>query len=163
MGNIFSYCWNVKDNFRDRYLLKPLTDNDSKTNHKDYSYASFVDSDKDSDNIVLDNINMLNRKIEILEETTQCSLKNISTDIKHIYVEQEEIKKNINSSIYSNKTIKYEITEPIKYEITEPIKYEITEPIKYDQCNQSSMFVNESVYHDFNSNNDNISSEEETY
>ena len=187
MGNIFSYCWKVKDNFsemKDSYLLKPLNkDDESPCN--EYSYASFVDGDGDRD-IVLENLNMLHKKIEILEDTTQSSLKNISLDIKHIYGEQEEIKKHINSpnsSTYSNRSKSSvneininssnssdEITEPLKYEITEPLKYEITEPL-----NQSSMFVNESVYHDTenslkNNMNDldnditnNESSEEETY
>jgi len=167
MGNIFSYCWKVKDNFgelKDNYLLKPLNDNDS----NDYSYASFVDGDGDGAK-ALDNLNMLNRKIEILEETTQSSLKNISTDIKHIYIEQEEIKKHINSpnsSTYSNKSIdnKSIDNKSIDNKSIDNIKYEITE--------QSSMFVNESVYHDFNNDfntdfntdfNNNISSEEETY
>ena len=53
--------------------------------------------------MIIDNINIIHRKREILENTTQESLKNIHNDIRHIYEEQETIKEKY---VYTNRIIK---------------------------------------------------------
>jgi hypothetical protein len=93
MGNIFTYCWKIRDNMHDNHLLEPLN---NRSNVDSVEYASFLENNSsvlDHNSIVLEHINMLNTKVEILENTTQKSLKSISSDIRHIYSEQEELKK----------------------------------------------------------------------
>ena len=74
MGNLFSYYFN-NQKYDDR-LIVPL-------NKEEIQYASITD---------IDNINS---NINILENTTQNSLKNISLDIRFIFKEIENIKINL--------------------------------------------------------------------
>ena len=79
MGNIFSYFFNEKTNYDyDDSLLQPLNNNndiDNKTH-----YASLID------------IESINSQVDILEKTTQNSLRNISKDVQYLFEEVKEIK-----------------------------------------------------------------------
>ena len=82
MGNIFSYCLGIKQKVKDSALFDRLNNEDE----NQYSYASFIDNQNESEQkIIIDNINIIHRKIEILENTTQESLKNIHNDISTIF------------------------------------------------------------------------------
>ena len=115
MGNIFSYCWGIKQKVKDSTLFDRLNNEDE----NQYSYASFIDNQNENEQkMIIDNINLIHRKIEILENTTQDSLKNIHNDIKHIYEEQEVLKKsmytqteNLSSSDISEDSIQNPLQE----------------------------------------------------
>lgn len=78
MGNIFSYWFNSKNVKYDDSLLDPLNQ------EEEIQYASLLD------------IESINGQVGILEQTTQNSLKNISTDVKYLFSEIEYLKKQIN-------------------------------------------------------------------
>ena len=143
MGNIFSYCWGIKQKVKDSALFDRLNNEDE----NQYSYASFIDNENDSENkIIIDNINLIHKKIEILENTTQDSLKNIHNDIKHIYPEQETLKRSMYTQTSLNNS-------------------EVSEDSLENPLQENKLFVNESVqdsvYHDIQ--NKITTSDEETY
>ena len=143
MGNIFSYCWGIKQKVKDSALFDRLNNEDE----NQYSYASFIDNENDSENkIIIDNINLIHKKIEILENTTQDSLKNIHNDIKHIYQEQETLKRSMYTQTSLNNS-------------------EVSEDSLENPLQENKLFVNESVqdsvYHDIQ--NKITTSDEETY
>ena len=144
MGNIFSYCWGIKQKVKDSTLFDRLNNEDE----NQYSYASFIDNQKKKKKkMIIDNINIIHRKIEILENTTQESLKNIHNDIRHIYEEQEVLKKSM-----------YTQTEDLS-------NSEVSEDSIQNPIQENKSFVNESVqdsvYHDIQ--NKLPTSDEETY
>ena len=146
MGNIFSYCWGIKQKVKDSTLFDRLNNEDE----NQYSYASFIDNQNESEQkIIIDNINIIHRKIEILENTTQESLKNIHNDIRHIYEEQETLKKSM-----------YTQTESLNNSESEVSEDSIQNPLQENKSfiNES---VQESVYHDIQNKISN--SDEETY
>lgn len=150
MGNIFSYCWGLKQKVKDSALFDRLNGEDQ----NQYSYASFIDNENESEQkIIIDNINLIHRKIEILENTTQESLRNIHNDIKHIYEEQETLKKSM-----------YTQTESINSE-SAVSDDSIQNPLKGNNSIPNESFINESVqesvYHDIQNKIPN--SDEETY
>jgi|TARA_X000000950_G_C13864000_1_gene639924 hypothetical protein len=149
MGNIFSYCWGIKQKVKDSTLFDRLNNEDE----NQYSYASFIDNQNESEQkMIIDNINIIHRKIEILENTTQESLKNIHNDIRHIYEEQEVLKKSM-----------YTQTEDLSN--SEVSEDSIQNPIQENKSFVNESFVNESVqdsvYHDIQ--NKLPTSDEETY
>ena len=149
MGNIFSYCWGIKQKVKDSTLFDRLNNEDE----NQYSYASFIDNQNESEQkMIIDNINIIHRKIEILENTTQESLKNIHNDIRHIYEEQEVLKKSM-----------YTQTEDLSN--SEVSEDSIQNPIQENKSIVNESFVNESVqdsvYHDIQ--NKLPTSDEETY
>ena len=149
MGNIFSYCWGIKQKVKDSTLFDRLNNEDE----NQYSYASFIDNQNESEQkMIIDNINIIHRKIEILENTTQESLKNIHNDIRHIYEEQEVLKKSM-----------YTQTEDLSN--SEVSQDSIQNPIQENKSFVNESFVNESVqdsvYHDIQ--NKLPTSDEETY
>ena len=149
MGNIFSYCWEIKQKVKDSTLFDRLNNEDE----NQYSYASFIDNQNESEQkMIIDNINIIHRKIEILENTTQESLKNIHNDIRHIYEEQEVLKKSM-----------YTQTEDLSN--SEVSEDSIQNPIQENKSFVNESFVNESVqdsvYHDIQ--NKLPTSDEETY
>ena len=151
MGNIFSYCLNIKRKGKNSTLFDRLNDEDE---HNKYSYASFIDNENESEQkIIIDNINLIHRKIEILENTTQESLRNIHNDIKHIYEEQETLKKSM-----------YTQTDSINSE-SAVSDDSIQNPLKGNNSIPNESFINESVqesvYHDIQNKIPN--SDEETY
>ena len=77
MGNIFSYWFNSDIKYEES-LLDPL-------NQEDIQYASLLD------------IESINGQVGILEQTTQSSLKNISTDVKYLFEEINRLKTQINN------------------------------------------------------------------
>ena len=84
MGNLFSYYFNNQK--YDDSLTVPLTKEDTQ-------YASIID------------IEHINLNVNVLENTTQNSLKNISLDITFLFKEIEAIKiklEKINSTIITN-------------------------------------------------------------
>ena len=149
MGNIFSYCWGLKRKINDSTLFDRLnTDNQE----NQYSYASFIDNENDSENkIIIDNINLIHKKIEILENTTQDSLKNIHNDIKHIYQEQETLKRSMYTQTSLNNS---EVSED---------SLENNKPRYIQESFQESFqeSAQESIYHDIQ--NKITTSDEETY
>lgn len=89
MGNCFSYYFNNQK--YDDSLTTPLNDED--LNNEDIKYEQ----------IDIDNIN---KHINVLEDTTQSSLKNISLDITFLFKEINNLKINIekiNSVILKHK------------------------------------------------------------
>jgi len=78
MGNIFSYWFNSNNVKYNDSLLDPLNQ------EEEIQYASLLD------------IESINGHVGILEQTTQNSLKNISTDVKYLFSEIEYLKKQIN-------------------------------------------------------------------
>ena len=151
MGNIFSYCWTVKDKIKESTLFDRLNNNENETNQ--YSYASFIDNETENENkMIIDNINLIHQKIEILENTTQESLKNIHNDIKHIYKEQEVLKQ----SMY---------TQTEKLSSSNISEDSIQNPLQENKSFINNSFVNESVqesvYHDIQ--NKITTSDEDTY
>lgn len=78
MGNIFSYWYSSNNVKYDDSLLDPLN------KEEEIQYASLLD------------IESINGQVGILEQTTQNSLKNISTDVKYLFDEIADLKNQIN-------------------------------------------------------------------
>ena len=78
MGNCFSYYFNNKN--YDDSLTMPLNDED--LNNEDIKYESIE-------------IDHINNHINVLEDTTQSSLKNISLDITFLFKEINNLKVKI--------------------------------------------------------------------
>lgn len=78
MGNMFSYWFSSNNVKYNDSLLDPLNQ------EEEIQYASLLD------------IESINGQVGILEQTTQNSLKNISTDVKYLFDEIEYLKKQIN-------------------------------------------------------------------
>jgi hypothetical protein len=74
MGNIFSFFFKNNINLEDS-LLEPLINEEP--------YASLLE------------INTLNSQVNILEQTTQNSLINISKDVKHLFIEIDNLKNRL--------------------------------------------------------------------
>jgi len=79
MGNIFSYWYSSNNVKYDDSLLDPLN------KEEEIQYASLLD------------IESINGQVGILEQTTQNSLKNISTDVKYLFEEINRLKTQINN------------------------------------------------------------------
>ena len=82
MGNIFSYYFGSNKFKYGDSLLDPLNQED-----EEIQYASLLD------------IESINGQVGILEQTTQSSLKNISTDVKYLF-DEIVILKNQYESLY---------------------------------------------------------------
>lgn len=130
MGNIFSYYFNSNNIKYEDSLLDPL-------NNEEIQYASLLD------------IESINGQVGILEQTTQSSLKNISTDVKYLFEEISSLKKQIESI--------YLILDNDKNTINSNDSSE-------DITNTDTTNQEVSIYLDANNiNQDEVTSSEETY
>jgi len=166
MGNIFSYYFKSNNIKYNDSLLDPLT----KDMDEDIQYASLLD------------IQSINGQVGILEETTQSSLKNISTDVNYLFEEVNILKKQIDyickqlEICEEENNQEYHVNHEVQEVQGDHVNHEVQEQEDHidNQAQPNNNLINlnneeMSVYLDANSNNSNninedgSSSVDETY
>ena len=143
MGNIFSYYFKSNNIKYNDSLLDPLT----KDMDEDIQYASLLD------------IQSINGQVGILEETTQSSLKNISTDVNYLFEEVNNLKKQIDyifkklDSFEANQEIYQEANQETYQEANQEDNQEDNQET-YQEANQED---NQEDYFKPNKNNKELS------